>query len=183
MNEETKLEGVEASVKEESIEVGKNIPEDKKAGRKPPKTTRRKVKVVGTQTFINQSTGELQDMQVVSIAERDANFHKIWLEHIIQSLDIIGNQKMRFAFWLLDNMNSENQITMTLRQMTQKSGMSLQTVSRTIRALMESDFLRRVNQGVYQVNPDVIFKGGMSNRMNVLLEYQNVSSEELPQKN
>ena len=30
-------------------------------------TTRKKVKVVGTETYINQKTGELQEMQVIDI--------------------------------------------------------------------------------------------------------------------
>lgn len=139
------------------------------------KTTRKKVKVIGKETYIKQETGELSEMQVVSIEERDANFHKIWLEHIIHSMDIIGNQKIRFAFWLLDNMNSENQITMTYRQMSEKSGVSLDTVQRTIKALTDSNFLQRYNIGVYQVNPDVIFKGGKNNRLNILLKYNNIN--------
>ncbi|HDR8306450.1 TPA: replication/maintenance protein RepL, partial [Bacillus cereus] len=30
-------------------------------------------------------------MNVINVEERDANFHKLWLGHIIQSLDLIGN--------------------------------------------------------------------------------------------
>lgn len=141
------------------------------------KTTRKKVKVIGTETYIKQQTGEIKEMQVMSIEERDANFHKIWLEHIIHSMDIIGNQKIRFAFWLIDQMNSENQITMTYRQMSAKSGISLDTVQRTIKALTDSGFLKRYNIGVYQINPDVIFKGGKKNRMNILLEYNNIDDD------
>lgn len=141
-------------------------------------TTRKKVRVVGTTTYIKQDTGELEEMQVMSIEDRDANFHKIWLEHIIHSLDIIGNQKIRFAFWLLDNMNSDNQITMTQRQMSERSNMSLDTVHKTIRALLESEFLVRENGGCYRVNPDVIFKGGKTNRMNVLLQYNKAKEED-----
>lgn len=141
-------------------------------------TTRKKVKVIGTETYIKQETGELTEMQVMSIEERDANFHKIWLEHIIHSMDIIGNQKIRFAFWLLDQMNSENQITMTYRQMSDRSGVSLDTVQRTIKALTDSGFLKRYNIGVYQVNPDIVFKGGKNNRMNILLEYNSIGKDE-----
>lgn len=137
------------------------------------KNTRKKIKIIGTQEYINKDTGEINTMQVVSIEERDANFHKIWLEHIIHSLDIIGNKKVKFAFWLLNNMNSENQITMTIRQMAEKSNTSLDTVARTIKALMESDFLIRINIGVYQINPNVIFKGGKENRLNILIQYRN----------
>jgi len=135
------------------------------------KRTSKKVKVIGTQQYVNANTGEVEDFQVVNIEERDFNFHKIWIEHIIQSLDLIGNQKTRLAFWIIDNLNKENQLTMTYRQISEKSGISYQTVSRTMTALIESNFLVKINQGCYQVNPDVIFKGTRNGRMNVLYQY------------
>jgi len=135
------------------------------------KMTRRKTKVVGTQQYIEAKTGELCEMNVISIEERDANFHKIWLGHIIHSLDDISNQKMRLAFWLLDHMNGDNQITLTQRQIADKSGFSIDTVKRTLKALVDNDFMIRFNIGVYQINPDFIFKGGQGKRLNVLIEY------------
>ena len=141
-------------------------------------TTRKKVKVVGTETYINQQTGELQEMQVIDIEERDANFHKLWLGHILQSIDLIGNQKTRLAFWILDHLDSNNLLPMTQRQIANKSGISYQTVSRTLQSLIDSNFLQRINQGAYRVNPDVLFKGGKNARMNVLLQYRDGTVEE-----
>ena len=46
--------------------------------------------------------------------------------------------------------------------------MSTKTVSTTIKALVESNFLNKINSGAYRVNPDVLFKGGKDNRLNVL---------------
>lgn len=137
-----------------------------------PSTTRRKVKVIGTETYINQSTGELNQMQVIDIEERDANFHKLWLGHILQTMDLIGNQKTKLAFWILDNLNVENQLIMTYRQIVEKSGISYDTVSRTMKALIDANFLIQINRGAYRVNPDVIFKGGKTARMNVLIKYR-----------
>ena len=90
--------------------------------KKKTKITRKKIKVIGTQEYINKDTGEISSMQVVSIEEKDANFHKIWLGHIIQSIDIIGNQKTKLAFWLIEQMDKENKVCMTLRQMSEKQG-------------------------------------------------------------
>lgn len=135
-------------------------------------TTRKKVKVIGHETYIKKDTGELAEMQVVQIEEKDANFHKLWLGHILQSIDLIGNQKTKLAFWILDNLNSENQLIMTQRKIAEKSGISYQTVSLTLKALIESNFLIKINSGAYRVNPDVLFKGGKQNRLNVLLQYQ-----------
>lgn len=139
--------------------------------------TSKKVKVVGTETFINQKTGEIQDMQVVSIEDRDFNFHKLWLSHIVNSLDLIGNKKVKLAFWIIENLNKENQLTMTMRQISNKSGISLETVRVTMKALVDSDFLIKINQGVYQVNPDTIFKGSRNGRLNVLYQYNQVKAE------
>ena len=69
-------------------------------------------------------------------------------------------------------LDKENKICMTFRQIADASGMSYQTVYRTMNALIESDFLVRINQGSYRVNPDVLFKGGKNDRLNVLIKYR-----------
>ena len=135
------------------------------------KTTRRKMKIVGKQTYINQETGEMNEVQVIDIEERDANFHKIWLSHILNSIDLIGNQKTKLAFWILDNIDSENQLIMTQRKIAKNSGISLYTVSETLKVLMDSNFLQKINSGAYRVNPNVLWKGGKSARMNILFKY------------
>ena len=134
--------------------------------------TYRKLKIIGKEEYINHNTGEIEEMQVMRIEERDANFHKLWLEHILHSLNLIGNQKTRLAFWLLDNLDSENKITMTYRQMAEKSGIGYQTVQQTMTALLESDFIVRINGGAYRINPNIIFKGGKTDRLNVLVQYR-----------
>lgn len=134
----------------------------------------KKVKVIGQQDYINPDTGELLSMNVISIQERDFNFHKIWLGHIFNSLGLIGNQKTRLAFWIIDHLNSSNQLCMTYRQIADQSGISLKTVQVTMQSLLESNFLIRYNIGVYMVNPSVLWKGSHSSRMNVLYQYQDV---------
>jgi len=139
--------------------------------------TSKKVKIIGHAQYTNNLTGEIEDFQVVHMEDRDFNFHKVWLEHIINSLELIGNQKTRLAFWILDNLDRESKLTMTYRQISVKSGISLETVSVTMKALIESNFLQRINQGAYRVNPDVIFKGTRPGRLNVLYQYQQTNLE------
>ena len=135
-------------------------------------STRKKMKIIGKETYINQKTGEINEMQVIDIEERDANFHKIWLKHILTSIDLIGNQKIKLAFWILDNMDSENQLIMSQREMARKNEISTKTVTQTLKILMEANFLQKINNsGAYRVNPNVLWKGGKSARMNVLFKY------------
>lgn len=134
--------------------------------------TQKKVKIVGTEQYINQRTGEIQEMQVINIQERDFNFHKIWLEHILTSIDLIGNQKTKLAFWIMNNLDKENRLIMTQREIAAKTKMSTKTVTDTLKALMNSNFLQKIHSGAYRINPDVLFKGGKTDRINVLLQYR-----------
>ena len=60
-----------------------------------PKQTTKKVKIIGTQQYINTTDGTVEDFQVMKIEERDFNFHKVWLQHLVNSLDGISNQRLR----------------------------------------------------------------------------------------
>lgn len=130
--------------------------------------TSKKVKVVGTQQYLNTTTGRMEDFQVTTIEERDFNFTKVWMRDFISALDLVGNQKTRIAYWVVENLNRENMLTCTYRQISEKTGISLETVRITMKILIEADFLRRVNGGCYVVNPNVIYKGTRSGRLNVL---------------
>src|SRR5699024_4282104 len=136
-----------------------------------PNTTRKKVKFLGTKEFIDASTGEKETMQVTNIEERDANFHKIWLGHMLESLDMIGKQKIRGAMFIMENINKKNESIMRNRVIAEKTNTSLQSVSEKMKALQESNILSKIRNGYYRVKPDVIFKDGRNDRMNVLLRY------------
>src|SRR5699024_12628857 len=95
-----------------------------------------KVKFLGTKEFIDASTGEKETMQVTNIEERDANFHKIWLGHMLESLDMIGNQKIRVAMFIMENINKENELIMTYREIGRAS--CRERVKRSGRAVCEN---------------------------------------------
>lgn len=134
--------------------------------------TTKKVKYVGTQQFINAETGVVENFQVSNIQDKDFNFHKVWMRNFISTLDIVGNQKTRLCFWIIDNLNKDNQLVYTYRQIADKTKMSLETVRVTMNILLDSDFLRRQNQGCYIVNPDIVYKGSRTGRLNILNQYQ-----------
>ena len=142
--------------------------------------TTKKQKFVGFKSLVDPETGERYPMQMNVLEERDFNFHKVWLQHLVNSLDGITNQRLRLAFWIIDHLDRENKLTMTQRTIAEKSGMSYQTVSRTMRALQEGSpaFLVKINSGAYRVNPDVIWKGSYSNRMGICYEYVSEQTEQ-----
>ena len=141
-------------------------------------TTTKRVKVVGTEEYINTRTGELEQMQVTSIEDRDFNFTKLWMKNFISTLDIVGNQKTRLCFWIIDHVDKENRLIGTYRTIASQSGMSLDTVRITMKLLMDADFMRKAQNGVYVINPNLVFKGTRNARMNVLNQF--TSAEYVP---
>lgn len=149
---------------------------------KKPTSTAKKQKYIGSTEFMDTVTGEVVPMQLVQVEDRDFNFHKVWLQNLVTSLDGISNQRLRLAFWILDNLDSENKLVMTQRAIADKSGMSLATVMRTMKALQEGNpaFLQKINSGAYRVNPDVVWKGSYSKRMGICFDYKETDEAQKP---
>ncbi len=139
-------------------------------------TTSKKVKVIGRQEYINVSTGELETMQVTSIEERDFNFSKVWMRDFISKLEMVGNQKMRVALYIIDHVDRSNHIITTYDEIKGSIGCSITTVYETFAILQKADFLKKVRAGLYVVNPNVVYKGAHGARMNALTQYRELGT-------
>ena len=68
----------------------------------------------------------------------------------------------------------------TVRQIAERSGVGEATVKRLMAALRKADVVRLEYGGRWILNPAVMFKGGHTRRMNVLIRYQSMEQQELP---
>ncbi|NJM90348.1 MAG: replication/maintenance protein [Hydrococcus sp. RU_2_2] len=145
--------------------------------------TCRKTKIIGTQQYINRDTGEIIDCQVMEIEERDANFQKFWIGHILAAVDELSNAKMKLVFYIIKNMDySNNTLIKTIQEIINETGFSKMTVVETLKVLEKYDIIRR-KTGVIFLNPNVLFKGGTNKRRAVLIKYNDLKNQpELPFK-
>ena len=88
---------------------------------KKEQITAKKQKFVGSKTLVDIETGEEYPMQMNVIEDRDFNFHKVWLQNLIMSMDSIANQKLKLAFWIIDNLTNDNMLVMTQRKIAEKT--------------------------------------------------------------
>lgn len=135
----------------------------------------------GHRKLIDADTGEIIQTQVVerSIAG-DVGFHKVWLHHILELVEEVGNAKMRVLLWLLECADSQNQVQATVREIAKGAGVGVATVERLMRALINADVIARPHRyGPWRLNPDVIFKGSHHQRMNVLIKYRDEKQGDL----
>lgn len=142
------------------------------------KTSTKRQVVVGHQNYINQTTGEVIECQVVEVEDRDFNFDKIWIWWLAQALDLLGNAKIQVLNYLIEKRDKENRVISTQRNLAKNIGVSLSTVSKTLTALQEIDAIQSPQSGVYVINPNFIFKGRQSSRMRVLMDYRDLAKEE-----
>lgn len=138
------------------------------------RTTKSKQLIVGKKQYINEETGVVEDFNVIKTEDTDFNFQKIWLAHLLEALDIVGNRKIKVLNWMLENKNNENQILGTQREIAQSVSVSVPVVNETIKMLMSVKALKKVRNGVYVLNPDIMFKGYNQKRMNLLLQYEKI---------
>lgn len=157
--------------------------QERRAKRKKKGSTSVKLTTIGKADYINSNTGEVETFNVIEEKDQDFNFEKIWLGHLLTSLDIIGNKKMLVLNWLLANKDSENKIIGTQRVIAEKAKVSLPVVNETIKALVNANAIKKMQTGVFMLNPELVFKGRHSKRMNILLRYTEIETiDQEPEK-
>lgn len=142
------------------------------------RTTTKKTKVVGTQTYIDRNSGEIVDMDVITIEDRDFNFMKFFLVNLLNQIDEVGNKKTQVMFFIIDNLDKNNMLFMNQTEIAEETGIGRKTVNEAFKILENCNFIRKIRDGKYQINPDSVFKGGKENRKRVLLDYQSIGADD-----
>lgn len=140
-------------------------------------------KLVGPDVWINQRTGEIIETQTLSrevSGDVDVGFEKLWVGHILDAVQEVGNAKMQVLFWLIRNKDRNNMVRGTIRQIAEALGVSKTTVSGLMAALRKANVVQLECGGRWMLNPAVVFKGSHSRRMNVLIRYKAMEQQELP---
>ena len=153
------------------------------------KITNKKVRkksqtIIGSQRYINADTGEILETTVIEKeVERDFNFHKIWLSDLMSVLNLIGGKKLDILKYLLGEMrSSDNTISVTYRKIEEKLKTSQKTIAETMKILQEANFITKVQNGLYMVNPDIIVRGKSGKKDALMIKYVEAKNEPTPTK-
>jgi Fe2+ or Zn2+ uptake regulation protein len=127
----------------------------------------------GTEIWTDER-GNSRHIDIVS-KQFDAMDKKGWRRAIIgdlmEVLEQIGNKKIKVMEFLIDNMNSNNEINLSQREVEQATGISIKTINETFKALVTANFLKKIKRR-YVLNTQIIsaFGSGDKNRM-LCVEY------------
>lgn len=134
---------------------------------------------------VNPVTGETEqyDNMLVRRVIGDFDYDKVFLLNLLEGIGVIGGAKFKAAMCVLKHKDENNLVIMTSETLAKECKISTKSAHRTLQMLKESNFLTRPKKtrGVYQINPDMIFKGSHNRRMSVLTVYEKNREQVLPE--
>ncbi len=122
---------------------------------------------------INKDTGEVSEIYIHKEVSSQ-NFWKIWLGDILTIMGIISNSKqLDVVLYIMQHINqSNNTFVGTYAEVSRKTKISEKTVATAFRTLLKNDFIRKIHNGIYQVNPKYVIKGN-ENKRRMIIDYYN----------
>lgn len=136
--------------------------------------------IADTQTLIGSKKRELLDVQtgeqifVDQITKRvygSKNFWKCYLMDFLTILGIIDSKQLDVFVYIVENTNQSNNTFLgTYRKIAGDLHCSLDTVSRIMKKLQANNFIRKIQNGAWLVNPNILMKGNDTKRQ-ILLSY------------
>lgn len=133
-----------------------------------------------TQTLIGSKKRELIDVEtgeqiwVDQITKRTygtKNFWKCYLMDFLTVLGIIDNKQLDVFIFIVENTNQTNNTFIgTYKHIAKEVGVSEPTIAKIMKKLQKNNFVKKIQNGVWLVNPNILMKGNDKKRQ-ILLSY------------
>ena len=130
--------------------------------------------VEGSRPFVFTDTGEAGELKQIAKTTYGAKqFWKCYLMDFLHILGILDSKQCDVLVYICENTRtSDNLFIGTYDKIMKDVGVSRPTIATIMRKLQENDFLKKVQNGVYMVNPDIMMKGNDPKRHFLISYYQ-----------
>ena len=136
--------------------------------------------IENTQTLIGSKRRNIMDvdtgemMTVDQITKRvygTKNFWKCYLMDFLTVLGVMDSKQVDIFIYIVENTNQSNNTFLgTYDKIANDVGVSRPTIARIMKKLQENNFVKRIQNGAWLVNPNILMKGNDSKRQ-ILLSY------------
>lgn len=122
--------------------------------------------------LIDTQTGEVIHVdQITKRAYGTKNFWKMYLMDFLSVLGIIDSKQLDIFIYIAENTNQSNNLFIgTYKQISKDVKVSEPTIAKLMKKLQENNFIKKKQNGVYLVNPNIMMKGNDTKRQ-ILLNY------------
>jgi predicted transcriptional regulator len=127
------------------------------------------IKYVGNKTVYDENGNEIiLDMIQKNFDSLDRKgWRRVIIGDLLEVLDTIGNKKIKILEYLIDNMNSNNEINVSQDEVCEALNISKPTVNVTFKALTEANVLKKLKRR-YVLNTKIISAYGSKEKNTML---------------
>lgn len=112
-----------------------------------------------------------------NIVKKKDKYSNICLKNFIKVVENSYTKKDLIPLMLIECMDKENKIRMTLDEMSTKFDYPKTSLSTLFTNLKKRDFIKRVRNGEYMINPAISYKGSKQERDQLMDEYNSLSKK------
>ena len=130
--------------------------------------------LIGTKRkeLIDKETGEIIEVdQITKKVYGQKNFWKLYLGDFLPVLGIVESKQVDILIYILENTQpSTNMFVGTYKTIQKNTHTSETTIAKVMRKLQKQQFLKKIQNGIWQVSPNIMMKGN-ENKKQLLLSY------------
>lgn len=124
--------------------------------------------------LVDKDTGEV--IEVTQITKRrygQKNFWKCYLMDFLSILGVFDSKQVDVFIYIVENTNASTNVFLgTYRHISENTGVSQPTISSIMKKLQQHGFIKKIQNGAWFVNPDILMKGS-DQKKEILLRYYN----------
>ena len=124
--------------------------------------------------LLNMSTGETSPLDILHGSDKPDRWDKVYTKNLARMLNCVGDEKMQVVAFLLRKKDTFNGINATMKEIAKGAGVSINTVSRTMKTLQDNDYLHKVRNGMWRLSPRIVCNGKQSIGMATINYYDHV---------
>lgn len=123
-------------------------------------------------SLIDQNTGEVIEVQqIIKKAYGQKQFWKIYLMDFLQILGVLDSKQVDIFIYIIENTEPANNTFIgTYDQIEKNVNVSRPTIAKIMKKLQENNFIKKIHNSVWQVNPDIMMKGSQFKK-SLLINY------------
>lgn len=125
--------------------------------------------LIGTKRkeLIDKETGEIIEVdQITKRAYGQKNFWKLYLSDFLPVLGIVENKQVDILIYILENTQpSTNMFIGTYKTIRENTKASETTIAKVMKKLQEQKFLKKIQNGLWQVSPNIMMKGNENKKV------------------
>lgn len=144
--------------------------------------TKKIQKLATTTTFYEKVVNEIGEVSFVEtsgvvykiMGERDCNFMKMFYENFINVLeDYFSGSSFKVSILkiLLLNADKDNCIYATGAEIAESLNTTTPNVQKELKKLQDCNFIKKIKNGVYQLNVDCVYKGSAGQREKAKMKF------------